>query len=368
MNIAEPQSIRKPARDYSSRNGHRIQAIILHHTGGKNSLGWLRGNSEGTSIHILIGKDGTTHRLVDDNMAAHHVGFSRVVLNGTLYSKNIKGRDANRPTLGIELENLGDGRDPYPEVQLRTAALWVAYWRSKYGDIPLLRHGDIDTMGKYDPKGVYAPDVLRFIEAAPTPAQGLVTGESTLVAPARCTAEQAVAYLAKRGVDRSYSPADLGIITNHYWTVGDQVGLDPLLAIAQMVHETGGLASWWSLRPRRNPAGIGVTGETSRDRVAPGPDWQMDLKSKMWRRGHAFSDWGVAAKAHMGHLLVYSVKPEDMTEVQRQIVLFDPRSDLVPRVYRGSAPRVADLDGHWAVPGVGYGEKIANIANEILRA
>ena len=37
--------------------------------------------------------------------------------------------------------------------------------------------------------------------------------------------------------------------------------LDPLVAVAQMVLETGNLTSFWSQTPRRNPAGIGVTGE-----------------------------------------------------------------------------------------------------------
>lgn len=367
MALPEPSCIRKMARDHSSRGGHAIGAIVLHHTGGTDSLGWLLGNIKRTSIHILIKKDGTTYRMVEDNRAAHHVGYSRVTLNGVLYSPNIKGRSANVPTLGIELENLGDGKDPYPEIQLRTAALWVAYWRSKHGELLLLRHGDIDTQGKYDPKGVYAPDVLRFLEEV-KPIPEVVTGASTLLAPARCDVGHAVRYLSRRGVHQSYSQADLGIIANHYWTIAAQVGVDPLLAVAQMVHETGGLTSWWSLRPRRNPAGIGVTGETSRAKVAPGVDWQIDLKSNLWKRGYSFKDWGVAARAHLGHILVYAVKPDQMTDNQRQVVLFDPRAGMVPVSFRGSAPRLSDLDGHWAVPGVGYGAKIASIANTIIGA
>lgn len=42
----------------------------------------------------------------------------------------------------------------------------------------------------------------------------------------------------------------------------------------------------------------------------------------------------------------------------------DPRFDLVKR---GSCPNWEDLNGHWAVPGMGYGEDVVRIHTEIAK-
>src|SRR4051794_14152901 len=77
-----------------------------------------------------------------------------------------------------------------------------------------------------------------------------------LLGPASGSAEQAIAWLAARDIYNN----DIVRIVNLYQRIGEKVGLDWFLAIAQMAHETGSLTSWWSQPPRRNPAGIGVTG------------------------------------------------------------------------------------------------------------
>jgi hypothetical protein len=41
----------------------------------------------------------------------------------------------------------------------------------------------------------------------------------------------------------------------------------------------------------------------------------------------------------------------------------DPRFDLVNP--KGTAVILSDLDGRWAVPGIGYGERIETIARSI---
>ena len=77
-----------------------------------------------------------------------------------------------------------------------------------------------------------------------------------LLGPASGSAEQAIAWLSARAVNNN----DITRIVDNYQRIGELVGLDWFLAIAQMAHETGSLTSWWSQPPRRNLAGIGVTG------------------------------------------------------------------------------------------------------------
>ena len=72
-----------------------------------------------------------------------------------------------------------------------------------------------------------------------------------------------------------YTPDDCAAIVGAYQQQGDAVGMDWFLALAQMSVETGALTSWWSLRPQRNPAGIGVTGQVQAGTPdqPPGPGW-----------------------------------------------------------------------------------------------
>src|SRR3954468_7966154 len=55
-----------------------------------------------------------------------------------------------------------------------------------------------------------------------------------------------------------------------YFSVCASVGSEPVMFPATRIHETGFLTSWWSQRPRRTPAGIGVTGRTSPAQPATG--------------------------------------------------------------------------------------------------
>lgn len=73
--------------------------------------------------------------------------------------------------------------------------------------------------------------------------------------------------------------------------------------------------------------------------------------------GYTFKDVGTGLLAQTQHLKAYaSTKP-----LNEECV--DPRFSLVAR---GSATRLEELDGKWAVPGNGYGEDIAGMINELL--
>lgn len=103
-----------------------------------------------------------------------------------------------------------------------------------------------------------------------------MTPDTVFHASPRALAGRAERYLVQRP-HGEYSDDDVRTIVRRYYATAQAVGLDPLLVVAQMVQETAHLTSFWSQRPRRNPAGIGVTG-------APGvglsfPDWATAIRA-----------------------------------------------------------------------------------------
>ena len=88
----------------------------------------------------------------------------------------------------------------------------------------------------------------------------MYTEESSIIGLPNASAEQAIAYIIARP-HGEYSDNDIStVIVPGYFALCFEIGLDPILAIAQMIHETGNLTSFWAARPQRNPAGIGVNG------------------------------------------------------------------------------------------------------------
>jgi hypothetical protein len=178
---------------------------------------------------------------------------------------------------------------------------------------------------------------------APRAAQGAVTPRSRLHAEPRARAERAQRYLLGRP-HGEYDDDDIRVIVGFYYDTAQSVGLDPLLVVAQMTLETGGLTSFWSQRPRRNPAGIGVTG-------APGA-------------GVSFPSWKIAVRAHTGRLLAYSLPSGDESRLQRRLIDEALAHRPLPQRFRGVAPRLEGLAGTWAADKQ-YAVKLARVANEI---
>lgn len=136
------------------------KAIVLHHTGGTNSLNWLSTTfGSGVSVHALINKAGTIYRIVPDSKNAWHVGRSAV---GN-YGRSGKAGSPNKCCLGIEIENLGNGVDPYTDEQYNSVGWQICQWWNAYGDLPVITHQLIDTEGKKDP---FNFDVIRALRCA----------------------------------------------------------------------------------------------------------------------------------------------------------------------------------------------------------
>lgn len=176
------------------------------------------------------------------------------------------------------------------------------------------------------------------------------------------TPKQALKWFSARA-DDSYIESDhrsLKTIIRAYQEIGESVGLDWFLALAQMGHETGNLTSWWCLRPRRNPAGIGVTGRTSQKRPQRGK-WVE--QGELWVEGVSFATWADdAVPAHLGRLLAYCMKDNAANDEQRKIIWQAMNARPLPATLRGVAIEWQDLNGKWAVPGKTYGQSIESLA------
>lgn len=191
-----------------------------------------------------------------------------------------------------------------------------------------------------------------------------------IVGPTSGSADAAARWITAR-CSPSYTAFDVTAIVARYRALGEWAQLDWFLALAQLAHETGNLTSWWAQRPRRNPAGIGVTGRAlpGEDDEPPGPAWAWDSAAQLWREGVSFPTWNDhAIPAHLGRLLAYARTDATASAAQRQLIDQAMAVRPLPAHLRGVAPTISGLDGRWAVPGVGYGARIANLAAWMRRA
>ncbi|MGQ9925715.1 MAG: N-acetylmuramoyl-L-alanine amidase [Chloroflexaceae bacterium] len=132
----------------------RVRMVVIHATAGRapGDLNWLRqGGDERrpVSVHYYIGRDGRVVQLVKEEDIAWHAGTSVWAVDGRVL------QNCNRFSIGIELENLNTGRDPYPEAQY-VAALELTRDLVRRHNVPrsqLVRHLDIAPGRKTDPAG-----------------------------------------------------------------------------------------------------------------------------------------------------------------------------------------------------------------------
>lgn len=100
--------------------GTVIDTIVLHHTASTNLAGtvkWFTMPESKVSCHFTVGKDGSIVQMVMEQMRGWHAGAST----------DAHGRkNVNDFSIGIEIVNKGDGKDPYTEDQLDAVESLVA--------------------------------------------------------------------------------------------------------------------------------------------------------------------------------------------------------------------------------------------------
>lgn len=121
----------------------------------------------------------------------------------------------------------------------------------------------------------------------------------------------------------------------------DLWGPDPYMVTAQIVKECAG---WQSriVRDKNNPSGLGA------------------INSDPYNGAVTFATPREGIRATVAHLMVYAAGDGPWAA-------FDPRYQAVRSAgWLGIAHVWRDLNGRWASPGIGYGESIANQANQIV--
>ena len=150
--------------NYGSRSGRPISMVVLHATVGsaRSALAWLTNPAARVSAHYVVDKAGKVFQLVDDQYAAWHAGRAEW-----------RGETAvNEVSLGIEIENANDGRDPYPSEQIEALQRLVQEKASAFQIVPgmVIRHVDVALPRgrKTDPAGFpFAAFVARVFPDAP---------------------------------------------------------------------------------------------------------------------------------------------------------------------------------------------------------
>lgn len=119
-----------------------VRQVVIHATGGPDcdpSRRFRGGTLDGIvthflrnqgriSIHYLIGRDGEVVRMVPESMVAYHT------------------RGQNADSVGIELINDGDGRDPFADAQIAALTSLLRDILDRYG----LTESDIRTHAELD--------------------------------------------------------------------------------------------------------------------------------------------------------------------------------------------------------------------------
>lgn len=116
-----------PSPHHSARSGP-IRCIVLHADASaseRSTLAWLQDPASKVSYHVLIGRQGTVYRIVDESRKAWHAGKAK--WNGH--------EDVNGCSLGLSFANKHDGDEALTPLQIAAAREVVSEWRKKYPGI-----------------------------------------------------------------------------------------------------------------------------------------------------------------------------------------------------------------------------------------
>ncbi|CAN0009486.1 unnamed protein product, partial [Phaeothamnion confervicola] len=120
--------VKSPNWDVRPLDG-KIDAVIVHSTVINTLEGteraFLDDKVRRVSAHYVVDRDGTVVQMVDERFTAWHAGVSELA-----------GRTGvNDFSIGIEIVNLNDGKDPYTDAQYDAVARIIRDLRSRW-EIP----------------------------------------------------------------------------------------------------------------------------------------------------------------------------------------------------------------------------------------
>jgi len=339
-----------------------IRSIVIHTTNGKrgsslaDEASFLY-NSMDVSAHYLVGKQGRLIQFLDPEWIAWHTG------------------KVNDPDCGngyaIGIENHLTKSEQWTAEQRAALTELVRLLLLTYPTITkIVTHRSIAIPAgrKSDPAAwddssfhTWSTTLLARQVARPVP---YTPNSALLAAPPQVDVPRIIATLATLP-RQPYTMGDIAHILDAYQHHANGVGIDWVLAVAQCLHETDRLRSWWAQRPRRNPAGLGVTGKHQATPPSDPQGW-VQGSDGIWQEGLSFPSWEQGIQAQLAHLLCYALADNSMTPAQLAFSEKSPRKQLLPASYRGAAHQLIGLNGRWAVPGTTYAQAIATIANTLV--
>ncbi|MBX3166475.1 MAG: N-acetylmuramoyl-L-alanine amidase [Candidatus Eremiobacteraeota bacterium] len=160
--IGLPDSKFIPSPNWGVRSlGDKIDTVVVHSTVINTLEGTERAfwddKERRVSAHYVVDRDGTTVQMVDERRTAWHAGVSE-----------LEGRTGvNDFSVGIELVNLNDGRDPYTEAQYQAVQRIIQDLRGRWEvpDSHIVSHAAIarPVGRKSDPVGFDFAKLLKML-------------------------------------------------------------------------------------------------------------------------------------------------------------------------------------------------------------
>ena len=140
VKLNKPATIDMPSPNKNARPaGTTINTIVLHHTASKSDAKatgrFFTDPAAKVSAHYTVDRTGYIVQSVPDSEVSWHAGKSQ--FNGV--------QNANDFSIGIEISNVGDNVEPYPDAQYDAIIKLVAYLSKTY-NVPssnITRHRDI---------------------------------------------------------------------------------------------------------------------------------------------------------------------------------------------------------------------------------
>jgi N-acetylmuramoyl-L-alanine amidase len=136
-----------PSPNFDARNAS-VDILLLHYTGMKtaqDAIDRLRDPKAQVSAHYVVDEDGTTYRMVAEEMRAWHAGTSYWA----------GARDINARSIGIEIVNPGHelGYCPFPAAQMQAVLELSRDIVERHGINParVIGHSDVAPLRKEDP-------------------------------------------------------------------------------------------------------------------------------------------------------------------------------------------------------------------------
>ena len=348
--------------------GHRTKpptTITIHHNGPPTSVtrdaqmpaflkvvanyhmrdGWagVAGGADGIMYHYSVGPEGSVFQMRNDINQLWHCGV----------------REGNENGLAIFLP-IGEGQ--VPTIAMQNSLFSLLHLLLRRYRLPIAATRIHKDWKSTDCPGDAVTAVIQLWRSrvdVMKPSDSLFTKVPTDFERV-CTSIMAT----PTGEYNEYDICD--VIIPGYFEIAEKAGIYPLFPITQMIHETWNMRSFWAGRPRRNPAGIGVTGTKVVLKPADTTNWAYNPTTKRWEAGNSYARWSPEAiTSHIGRLLAYSLKDGEGTVAQQELIAKALQDRPLPADKRGTVKKFTDLNGNWAVPGTVYAQAIVKIANTI---